>query len=230
MANIPLSPYNLTFLADQTGAVTVDWVVLTAALSGLGLATLAVVSGGIENLAEDSATQLASLEVGIEFGELGQLLSLGFSGGVGPFSGGTLITAAGFGDILQIGQNEIVEASFDIPAGAGEATVSFDLIGADDFDGDTATILINGQAVSVYTDNQGIISVNTADLPGVEVSVTQHYTDANLGGGSLGDSRATYQITVTDPGTDLTLGVQSQQSAGVSNEYFALDDVSVDAR
>ena len=31
-----------------TRAVTVDWVVLTAALVGLGLAVMAVVSGGVE--------------------------------------------------------------------------------------------------------------------------------------------------------------------------------------
>lgn len=36
------------FIKDETGAVTVDWVVLTAALVGLGLAVMAVVSGGIE--------------------------------------------------------------------------------------------------------------------------------------------------------------------------------------
>ena len=32
---------------DEDGAVTVDWVVLTAAVVGLGLAALAVVRGGV---------------------------------------------------------------------------------------------------------------------------------------------------------------------------------------
>jgi hypothetical protein len=40
-----------TFLASESGAVTVDWVVLTAAMVGLGMATLMVVSNGLENLA-----------------------------------------------------------------------------------------------------------------------------------------------------------------------------------
>jgi Flp pilus assembly pilin Flp len=39
-----------TFSADESGAVTVDWVVLTAALVGLGLAVMGVISGGIETL------------------------------------------------------------------------------------------------------------------------------------------------------------------------------------
>ena len=42
-----------TFLKTEDGAVTVDWVVLTAALVGLGLAVMSVVSGGIENLSND---------------------------------------------------------------------------------------------------------------------------------------------------------------------------------
>ena len=38
------------FISDESGAVTVDWVVLTAALVGLGLAVMAVVSGGVESM------------------------------------------------------------------------------------------------------------------------------------------------------------------------------------
>ena len=47
------------FVAAEDGAVTVDWVVLTAALVGLGLAVMAVVSGGVENLSNDIAQELA---------------------------------------------------------------------------------------------------------------------------------------------------------------------------
>jgi Flp pilus assembly pilin Flp len=39
------------FKNDESGAVTVDWVVLTAALVGLGLAVITVVSGGINTAA-----------------------------------------------------------------------------------------------------------------------------------------------------------------------------------
>ncbi len=46
------------FLSDDSGAVTVDWVVLTAALVGLGLAVISVVSGGLEDLSGDIDTQL----------------------------------------------------------------------------------------------------------------------------------------------------------------------------
>ena len=50
------------FILAEDGAVTVDWVVLPAALVGLGLAVLAVVSGGVENLSEDIASELAGID------------------------------------------------------------------------------------------------------------------------------------------------------------------------
>ena len=49
-----------TFAKSESGAVTVDWVVLTAALVGLGLAVMAVVSGGVENLSTDIGQSLAN--------------------------------------------------------------------------------------------------------------------------------------------------------------------------
>lgn len=39
-----------TFKNDESGAVTVDWVVLTAAIVGLGIAVLTAVAGGIGNV------------------------------------------------------------------------------------------------------------------------------------------------------------------------------------
>ncbi|MBF9059883.1 hypothetical protein HKCCSP123_11895 [Rhodobacterales bacterium HKCCSP123] len=49
-----------TFASSESGAVTVDWVVLTAALVGLGLALMAVVSSGVENLGTDIRNALAN--------------------------------------------------------------------------------------------------------------------------------------------------------------------------
>lgn len=49
----------MAFIKNESGAVTVDWVVLTAALVGLGLATMSVVSQGVENTSGDVAAELA---------------------------------------------------------------------------------------------------------------------------------------------------------------------------
>lgn len=47
-----------SFAADESGAVTVDWVVLTAALVGLGLAVMGVVSNGIGQVTSSIESQL----------------------------------------------------------------------------------------------------------------------------------------------------------------------------
>lgn len=46
------------FSQDEAGAVTVDWVVLTAAIVGLGVAIMSQVTGGAHDLAEGIATDL----------------------------------------------------------------------------------------------------------------------------------------------------------------------------
>jgi len=50
------------FAKSESGAVTVDWVVLTAALVGLGLAVMAVVSGGVEDLSGNISTALTDID------------------------------------------------------------------------------------------------------------------------------------------------------------------------
>ncbi|TCM84465.1 Flp family type IVb pilin [Rhodovulum steppense] len=51
------------FHKDESGAVTVDWVVLTAAIVGLGIAVLASVRSGVEHVADEIESALTSAEV-----------------------------------------------------------------------------------------------------------------------------------------------------------------------
>ncbi|MDQ7079616.1 MAG: pilus assembly protein [Paracoccaceae bacterium] len=55
------------FKNDESGAVTVDWVVLTAAIVGLGIAVLATVSSGVQNLSGDINTQLSGQKISTKF-------------------------------------------------------------------------------------------------------------------------------------------------------------------
>ena len=57
----------LKLKTDESGAITVDWVVLTAAIVGLGIAVLAAVSTGVENLSNDIDTQLSGQGVAATF-------------------------------------------------------------------------------------------------------------------------------------------------------------------
>lgn len=54
------------FLKDEAGAVTVDWVVLTAAVVGLGMVIFAVIQPAVSSLAT---------EIGAEMDEATAILS-----------------------------------------------------------------------------------------------------------------------------------------------------------
>ena len=46
------------FLKDEAGAVTVDWVVLTAAVVGLGLVVMVYIQSAVSGLASDIADEI----------------------------------------------------------------------------------------------------------------------------------------------------------------------------
>ncbi|MBN2906893.1 MAG: hypothetical protein JXJ18_09320 [Rhodobacteraceae bacterium] len=51
------------FLADDRGAITVDWVVLTATVVGIGIAVFTSVSAGLYTLGDDVGEHIADVEV-----------------------------------------------------------------------------------------------------------------------------------------------------------------------
>ncbi len=51
------------FVNDESGAVTVDWVVLTAAIVGLGIAVIASVSTGVTDLGTEIQGSLSGATV-----------------------------------------------------------------------------------------------------------------------------------------------------------------------
>lgn len=53
-----------SFKNDESGAVTVDWVVLTAAIVGLGIVVMQTVGGGITSLSSKINNNLTSTQAG----------------------------------------------------------------------------------------------------------------------------------------------------------------------
>ncbi|WP_417246574.1 Flp family type IVb pilin [Celeribacter sp.] len=49
------------FARDEDGAVTVDWVVLTAAIVGLGIAVISTVAGGVNGLGKTISSDLGKV-------------------------------------------------------------------------------------------------------------------------------------------------------------------------
>ena len=57
-------PSFLNFLKSEDGAVTVDWVVLTAAVVGLAVAAYSTINSGSSNLTAKTDTTLSGFTVG----------------------------------------------------------------------------------------------------------------------------------------------------------------------
>lgn len=79
------------FLKDESGAITVDWVILTAAIVGIAIAVLIAIAGGLHNgasatsgTAETANTAIASLIGGL--GNLGDYTLTGSWGSHSHYS------------------------------------------------------------------------------------------------------------------------------------------------
>lgn len=60
------------FADDRRGAVTLDWMVMTAAVVGLGISAIAVAGSGIENLSGDIGTTLSDFNLASNFDSEGE--------------------------------------------------------------------------------------------------------------------------------------------------------------
>ncbi len=50
------------FVSDESGAVTVDWVVLTAAIVGLGILVIQAVTPGVLSLGDKISEEVGAME------------------------------------------------------------------------------------------------------------------------------------------------------------------------
>jgi Flp pilus assembly pilin Flp len=66
MMTLKLRKLFKNFKSDESGAVTVDWVVLTAAIVGLGMVVMKIVGGGITGLGNDILGDLNGRASGYE--------------------------------------------------------------------------------------------------------------------------------------------------------------------
>jgi len=222
------------FLSDDSGAVTVDWVVLTAGITGLGMATVGVVSTGMSDLSGDINAQLGSNMISSLFGST-QIASMNFTNGdMGGWVGGTVMAPIeALGDMLVLGPGESTGITLDVPAGAESATLTFDLIGGDSLDNEVMTITTNGETVTLARGlYNGTMTFITPDVEGITVSTEVISEGTNLGGATPShwrDSVTQVTITVDDPGDTLAFGMTSGANQHIGDEFFGIDNVDISA-
>ncbi|MEL6203753.1 MAG: hypothetical protein AAFR47_00365 [Pseudomonadota bacterium] len=67
MVTIKAAPAFAAFLKDESGAVTVDWVVLTAALAGMGIAVALVLGSQFAPASQNLGTFLGARTISTTF-------------------------------------------------------------------------------------------------------------------------------------------------------------------
>jgi hypothetical protein len=215
-------------LSDEAGAVAVDWVVLTAGLVGLGLAASSVVSRGIEDLSGDISTQLGATPLRSTFWDRGIEAFFDFSDGLAPgWIGGQVINMGGaIGEVLVIAGNQSVGYSVQVPSGANQAVLTFDLIAGDSLDQERATISLNGTTVAIGVSQWGgDTRFEIPQIDGTTVNATVSLQSGSHGGTShWPDSISQVTITVDQPTGNLEFQVHSNADQDVRDEYWGIDN------
>lgn len=156
------------FLTEETGAVTVDWTVLAAAVVGMGLTSVAAVRTGVVDLGDGIGASLSGASVAsLNWAFSSEVVRQSFADG--DFSGWNLARAGNFGAwgpmLGPFGYDTMANPlTYEVALtdGNSNALIEFDMIISDTWDGvagpdnpwtyaggDTMTLMIDGVAISV---------------------------------------------------------------------------------
>ena len=234
---IPLRPRLHAALRSERGGVSVEWVVLTAAVTGIFVAALDAEKAALRSFWFDVGGEVTGMAF---VGEAG--VSYDFDDGdAGGWSGAAVADVPGFGralgPIAGSGGLEAVTRDFVVPKGAGSVTLTFDLYGLDSLDrGDDAVLYIGGREVARVVAWSGGTRTEAGTVPGVTVTGRQIDGGRDLGGyyeqghDWSRDSITEITITVDDPGDVLSFGFGSLADQATDDESYALDNFTVRAR
>lgn len=174
------------FLADDTAAVTVDWVVMPASVVGLGLASATAVQTGVVSLGDEVGASLSGASVAsLEWSFAREVVRQSFADG--NFDGWSLPRAGSFGSwgaaLGPFGYDTMANPltyAVSLTEGSAHALIAFDMIISDTWDGlagpnnpwthpggDTMSLLIDGVPISVEP------FVYSASHPGAAPSLFQ---------------------------------------------------------
>jgi Flp pilus assembly pilin Flp len=221
------------FWYDESGAVTVDMTVLAAGVVGLGIATMSVVSSGVEDLSGDINAELSSNNWNMFSNGRVSVGSFDFSGGNAPgWLGGSVRDMGGeLGELLVLGPGEATGFLVEVAEGATNAIMEFDLVAGDSLDNsaqwgtDTATISLNGVPVAVALASGNSMTFDIPQLDGTTVEATVEVASVALGGnGGWNDSVASVRVTVDEPTSDIQFELQSNANQGIGDEFWGLDN------
>lgn len=201
-----------TFLAGTSGAVTVDWVVMSAAIVGLGIASAGAVRVGTSALGDDVEASLAGADVAsLNWLSAHTVTQQSFADG--NFDGWSVARAGSFGAwgamLGPFGSETLANPltyDVELPDGLSNARIGFDLVIGDSWDGHN----VPGSVTNALGDSLRL-------MVGGQVLTTEHFVfSSGLPGythGMFDERRAT--ATVGDTTFNLVLTPRDPPSANV---------------
>ncbi|MEM8823840.1 MAG: hypothetical protein AAGF30_09550 [Pseudomonadota bacterium] len=227
-----------SFLLAERGAVTVDYVVLTAAATGLAIAASTELSNGFSYLTNVVASELSEQGDAYDPRTI-QIYDDAFANNSSDWHGATVSELFGLGTVLgpiegANGGAEQVTRSFDVPENLDSVTLQFDLYALDDLDPeDSGFIYIGNEKVGSVSQVGGqTVFTPIGEHAGVTVTAVVLENQVQLGGAQVTgddslDSRVSFSITVDNPELTVDFGFGSNATGDRDNESFALDNFSV---
>lgn len=211
------------FLADDRGAVTVDWTVLTASLVGLGLAVAAVVSAGVEDLSRDTDASLRQSATMVSRFDLNRLAN-------GSFEDIEGMLAAGWGfyhaDGSLPGWNNVeafrAEIVRDGYLGVGATDGGYML----DLDASPGNMMIGQQVQGAIQGQTYTVSFDAADELGNN-GVDVYWGGELVGSVDPGTSMGSYSFEVTGGSGDGTNVLMIGGTGPEDNRGAFIDNIDV---
>lgn len=222
------------FIFSESGAVTTDYVVLGAGVVGVGISVLNSTAIGVENLADDINASLTGQIVNTSFAR--QSYFDDFDHGAGHWVGGQWDDAdEAYGGIMGpfggSGGLEVATRTYDLMSGYDHAVVEFDLHAIDSWDNEEFILFIDGTPVSSHNFNwqaDGVTGSWTTPDGNYNVSISPSGPRDHTGYNTAWvDQSFEVRVEVTDPGRSMTVGFGSTLDQSVSDESWAVDNVSL---
>lgn len=223
-----------SFILSESGAVTTDYVVLSAGVVCVGISVLNSTSVGVENLADDIDAALRGEIVNSSFAR--QSYFDDFENGAGFWFGGHTDTSDdAYGGLLGpyggSDGTEVVTRTYDLMSGYDHAVIEFDLHAIDSWDDEEFIIFIDGSPVSSSSfrwQDDGVTGSWSTSDNGYSVTVEPAGARGNIGyNPDWVDQSFSVRVEVADPGPSMSVGFGSTLNQGVFDESWAVDNVGV---
>ena len=224
----------MDFIRSDSGAVTTDYVMLSAMMAASGFTAINTSTVGVENLAGELDATLRGQIINTSFAQASYFDD--FEHGAGHWIGGdTDGTQDAYGGILGpfsgSDGEELVTRTFDLLSGYDYATVEFEMHAIDSWDNEEFIIFVDGTPISSrnfqYQNNGTTGSWTTSDG---NYSVTfDPINDRGHQGFNTEWTDQSYSVTVqvANPGPSMSVGFGSTLNQDVGDESWAVDNIQV---